>query len=670
MIGSHYNRHKENVIDIFEAYKEKRGNQNDGRNINFLENRIEALKNGKYILAVAGEVKAGKSTFLNALLGAEILPADVLQATSAIVEIYKSQKSFLKVKYADGHEEKISDDILTANVDEAVEKLRHICSVGDKFREIPTTLLDEYIIKSEGIIEITDDLISTWQSRAGVDLAGKKDLIKQYVNGHTKEKIPVEIEFGYPLKWEFDELRIVDSPGVNALGGVQDVSFQFFNDANAILFVHPIKPVESESFRKFVNIIVTVRSRETLFLVLTHAGLHPDNDVERLHEEAIRLYQDTIPKERILVVDSLLKLIHDDLNKGRTLKEIKDSSPRKRHIISAFKDKAEEENKEYLPAFLEYSRFEKMFEAIDTFTMQAPNLQLRELLDSIKQGYDDQTCQYEDKLALLGTKKRNPQEFEDEINRIQQALAKYKNLIYKTEEMRHIHMDRSSEWNERIGNLKAKYCEAIAQSASADYVRKHCSDAENEVEDLINLFSRFITDKLSKKLEEMGKTFKSEHKITLPKVDLKAIEENAKKAAFRTENIYEDQTHMKTETRWYTLWLYEHKVEVTKKVKTGENQVYDETVYLRNFKDHFYGEFDSLVDALPGKISEISQLHLASFKKEIDDVIEGRKKALDEEKGEKRSNDELITEEERTLAKKNELQPELRRIEEVLEDLR
>jgi hypothetical protein len=69
----------------------------------------------------------------------------------------------------------------------------------------------------------------------------------------NKDKIPVEIEFGYPLKWEFDELRIVDSPGVNATGGVQDISFRFFEEANAILFVHPIKPIESESFRNRAN---------------------------------------------------------------------------------------------------------------------------------------------------------------------------------------------------------------------------------------------------------------------------------------------------------------------------------------------------------------------------------------------------------------------------------
>ena len=43
----------------------------------------------KFLLAIFGEVKAGKSTFINALLKEEILPSDVLQATSEIIEVQK-----------------------------------------------------------------------------------------------------------------------------------------------------------------------------------------------------------------------------------------------------------------------------------------------------------------------------------------------------------------------------------------------------------------------------------------------------------------------------------------------------------------------------------------------------------------------------------------------------
>src|SRR5690606_18359284 len=124
---------------------------------------------------------------------------------------------------------------------------------------------------------VDDAFVKKLEQHSGESLQGKQILIKRFISERTKNKIPVEIEFGYPLKWEFDELRIVDSPGVNATGGVQDVSFRFFEEANAILFVHPIKPIESESFRKFVDSVISNRSKETLFLILTHAGLYSND---------------------------------------------------------------------------------------------------------------------------------------------------------------------------------------------------------------------------------------------------------------------------------------------------------------------------------------------------------------------------------------------------------
>lgn len=54
----------------------------------------ELKKDGKFSLVVAGQVKAGKSTFLNALLGEDVLPTDVLQSTSAIIEVFHSKCCF------------------------------------------------------------------------------------------------------------------------------------------------------------------------------------------------------------------------------------------------------------------------------------------------------------------------------------------------------------------------------------------------------------------------------------------------------------------------------------------------------------------------------------------------------------------------------------------------
>ncbi len=149
MIAQRYKEKKTAVLDIYERYCSYRGTTNDGVDPEFLKKRADAIKEGKYVLAIVGETKAGKSTLINALLGERILPTDVLQSSSAIVEIFKSEKKFVKVIYADEREEAIFDDPNTPDVDEAFEHLRLIAAIQDKFRTIPATLIDDYIVKGK-----------------------------------------------------------------------------------------------------------------------------------------------------------------------------------------------------------------------------------------------------------------------------------------------------------------------------------------------------------------------------------------------------------------------------------------------------------------------------------------------------------------------------------------
>lgn len=674
MIGDRYKHHKANVIDLFNGYKEKREifhkamSENDCVDLNFLEERINALKNGKFTLAVAGEVSAGKSTFINALLGIELLPVDVLQSSSAIVEIFKSEKPFLKVKYASGKVDEVYDDLSTPDIDEAKEKLHKISKVQDEYREIPTTLLDEYIIQSSNNFELTEELIKTWVDKA--NLAGKEKLVKQYICDHPKDNIPVEISFGYPLKWNFDELRIVDSPGVNASGKIQDVAYKYFETANAILFVHNIKPVESLSFRKFVSEVISSRSKDSLFLVLTHAGLYSDSDITKQHTEAMRLFKKFIPEERILVVDSLLKLIYNDLQNQITIKQIEDSSEQKADILPKFEKKAKKENKDLKDVLLEYSRFNTMFEAIDDFSMKAPMLQLREIVEKIKQGYENQDSQYKEKIDLLETKKRNPQEFEAEINRIHDALSNYKNLMQKTiEELNSNYKGRHTEWNAKIDKLKVKYPEKITKSDSFEIVRKYVLDADIELNTLLTAFSHSITKYLSDKLKDTGKEFQQEHKITVPKIDLNAIEHKAKKNAYKKENIYETKTEgiFENGNIWKLNWTEESR---RRTYIAGQREVYDEVKHLEAYITQCNKDFYSIIDLLPERTKNVLEEYTDSFKCEMNAAIDGRQKALKEEKNRKQENEEILDEIECLKIKKKEIISEQNRAEAVLGDLK
>ena len=669
--------------------------EGDGIDLEFLKSRMDNLKNSKFSLAVAGEVKAGKSTLINALLGEEILPSDVLQTTSAIVEIFKSERSYLRVKYADGKEEKIYDDLTTPDIDEAKEKLNEICKIPDEFRHIPTTLIDEYIASQDAPLQLTEELIREWEEKSGFNnLSGKIQFLNEYIASRPKSAIPVQIQFGYPLKWGFEELRIVDTPGVNAIGAVQDLSFNYLEKSNAILFVHPIKPIESESFKKFVEKNISNRSREMLFLILTHAALHTEEEVKKLHDEAIYIYSKYIPKERILVVDSMLQLILNDLENGKTVEEIADASEEKAGLLAMFKWRAKKRG-EPLKKTLEYfSGFNKMYETIDEFSTKAPYLQLQEILRVLKDAYAKQEEEYNARINLLNTKKKDPQEFEYEIKRIKDALKTYKNVLEKTKEEVTQDFTGQSKWQEGLEKVYTEYTKKIKASETIEEVRKHVIDECNILNVAINKFSASITNVLKERLTIINENFTKEHKITLPRIDLDAIEAETKKQAFKIEDVYEEK---EKDSAGEAIgggvlggligYLVGGPVGAligaglgtgagaavgggTEKVKVGEKKVYDKEKHLQEIKGRIYEkELPKLVNEAQERFKNLVDIYLKSFRDKFNKAIKARQVALEELQEKKEKNEEIISKIHELSKKKEEILEERERVEEILEDL-
>jgi len=67
----------------------------------------DKLRENSYKVLVVGEAKRGKSTFVNALIGRDILPTDVDVATSQVFNIRPSEREAYRVRYEDGSEREI-----------------------------------------------------------------------------------------------------------------------------------------------------------------------------------------------------------------------------------------------------------------------------------------------------------------------------------------------------------------------------------------------------------------------------------------------------------------------------------------------------------------------------------------------------------------------------------
>ena len=98
----------------------------------------------KFTIMVAGESKSGKSTFINAYLGVELLPMDVKQCTSAIVKIHYGEELSIRATYADGVKERIMGE------EKVRDFLKKNAALDDAYRSIPVPTINYEILVKAG----------------------------------------------------------------------------------------------------------------------------------------------------------------------------------------------------------------------------------------------------------------------------------------------------------------------------------------------------------------------------------------------------------------------------------------------------------------------------------------------------------------------------------------
>lgn len=72
-----------------------------------VEHAIRSLEGERFDLAVFGRFKSGKSTFINAILGEDLLPSGILPLTSIVTRVICSKERAVTVSYQDGRRERI-----------------------------------------------------------------------------------------------------------------------------------------------------------------------------------------------------------------------------------------------------------------------------------------------------------------------------------------------------------------------------------------------------------------------------------------------------------------------------------------------------------------------------------------------------------------------------------
>ena len=395
MISKDYKENKKQVLALYEDFKktcEDAGNQVSPN----IEIQAQKIRDEIFNLMILGEAKSGKSTFINAFIGKEVVPMDVRQCTSAIIKINRGKEFKLIAKSAAGGQKIISGD-------EAIrEFLKNHAAISDKYRNIPiTTINNEILIKYQGK-KIYNKIMETFLAEEAkdnifnIDINEYNRLIKEYIeeNKNNWGKIITEIEISYPLPEAMQGITLIDSPGVGAGGNVGTIAENYIKNANAIIFVKYLKgqALESTAFMNFLRNNCLERNKESLFLVLNGKSDLQGSEYVSLMEQAAQMYGNDIKTEKILGVDSKVQLY---LNKCKELCT--------EEAIDAYFEKLDVEDEDFAPAsncwlrsmrkgglpvfeekMKEMSNFGSVHAAIEKFAHVANYLQLIEFLENME----------------------------------------------------------------------------------------------------------------------------------------------------------------------------------------------------------------------------------------------------------------------------------------------
>lgn len=183
-----------------------------------LRERIPKLQEERFVLVVLGEFNHGKSTFVNALLSAQVLPAGITPTTATINHIVYAEKPCAKAVLLDGTQRVVD----------------------------PKALAD-------------------W-----VTIEGTKAEKTRYV------------EVGWPADILRDRVTLVDTPGVNDINEARaEITYNYIPSADAVLFLLDSSQVLKQSERSFLEQRILRRSQDKLLFIIGKADLlSPDEKNE------------------------------------------------------------------------------------------------------------------------------------------------------------------------------------------------------------------------------------------------------------------------------------------------------------------------------------------------------------------------------------------------------
>ena len=469
----------------------------------------------RFLLAIFGEVKSGKSTFINALLKEAILPSDDLQATSEIIEVHKSEKKKAEVTFVNGRHQVIENEV--------VRSLKEIASVNEEYRYIPIVqvnrFLSDHYSEEEGKAVFDEEELELFLSSDLENIKKLNDVefrnkIRKYIEQNIScDKIPAWVSLYYPHDVsEFKHFRIVDTPGVKGIGGIEERTEGFINQADAVICFCNAKQLESTTLGNILENDIPENVKRHLILVLTHRSNFPSNKQRnRILDHANSIL--TIGSDNVFFVDSLTELDLQNFYGAKTIDEIKairETDQQLRWRTARWFEEAKDNRSAFLKLLEDQANFRGIRKRIESDARKSAAIQMRQFANGMAKEYGVLGNKISARIEPLKMEYKDPQFFasqiQDQINerkKMKEDSDKFKDTL-KAKFSPH----KKSDYSQKMNQILEEFLDAIKEKKFGPH--EHNDQREEIVKDYVDNLNQRWTDKMSEFVDTLKADYDKE----------------------------------------------------------------------------------------------------------------------------------------------------------------
>lgn len=267
-----YQKHQQNLAEILRGAAEVTCSLNMSKEKELSELSTK-VQNDTFKVMVTGTFKNGKSTFINALLGEEILPAYALPCTAVINEVKYGTEKRAVLHFRNP----LPDPLPERLADKAVQHMnKHKGSPIPPF-EIPYDEIEDYVVIPVGADEKQIKLQSPYE----------------------------KVELFFPLELLKNGVEIIDSPGLNEDETRTRVTMDYLPKVDAVLYVLNANAICAGDEMKFVQNDLRGNSIDSVFFIVNRFDQIRSREQPQIRQYAELKLKEFYPKPELFCISAL-----------------------------------------------------------------------------------------------------------------------------------------------------------------------------------------------------------------------------------------------------------------------------------------------------------------------------------------------------------------------------